>query len=468
MLTLQGLYALYRKILDMKSTQIQKTVRDMMPEVVRDLRDLIQYPSVAFPGYPSEPVHRMAHATVDLLHRYGIADARRIEIPEGYPLIYAELPAPPGAPTVLLYAHYDVQPARKDGWDTDPWTATEKDGRIFGRGAADDKSGILINAASIRSWAGKIPVGVKVVIEGEEETTSHLPGFVRDHADLFQCDLFVINDNGNLLVGEPALTTTLRGEVSCRVTVNTLDHAVHSGSFGGAAPDALVALIRMLSTLHNAAGDVQIRDLHSFPTPGTEFPEPLFRRIAGVCEDVDLIGSGPLAGRLWSKPSVSVIGVDAPTVAEASNILIPRATAVVSMRIAPGAEPDRELHLLMDHLRKAAPWNAKVEIQRVSASPGFVCPTEGPGFIAAQAAMQQAFGKSVRRIGAGGSIPLVETLHQNVPQAEVVLWGCEDMALSRIHGTNESVDIGEMERLILAQSLLIQILGNQKEQSGGD
>jgi acetylornithine deacetylase/succinyl-diaminopimelate desuccinylase-like protein len=459
MLTIQGLNKLYRKLLAMKLPLIKKKVHGMMPEIVQDLSDLISHPSIAFPGYPSEPVHGMAEATVDLLRRYGVTDARQIEIPGGYPLIYGEILAPQAAPTVLMYAHYDVQPAKLDGWNTDPWKGVEKEGRLYGRGAADDKSGILINAASIRCLSGRPPVGVKVVIEGEEETTSHLPAFIQRHPDLFQCDLFIVNDNGNLTAGEPVLTTTLRGEVSCRVTVTTLDHAVHSGSFGGGAPDALVALIRMLSTLHNVKGEVRIQGLSTGPSTGTEFPESLFRTMAGICPGVDLIGMGTLSERLWSKPSVSVIGIDAPSVKEASNILIPEVTAAVSMRIAPGADPDHELRLLMDHLRNAAPWNVRVDLHKVSASPGFVCPTGGPGFIAARSAMEHSFGKTVREIGAGGSIPLVETLHRTVPQAEFILWGAEDLALSRIHGTNESVDIQELERMIVAQGLLLQALG---------
>jgi acetylornithine deacetylase/succinyl-diaminopimelate desuccinylase-like protein len=444
----------------MKTSHIEEMVKGMMPEVIKDLSDLIGHPSVAFPGYPPEPVHQMAEATVDLLHRYGITNALQIEVPDGHPVVYGEIPAPSGAPTVLMYAHYDVQPAKKEGWDTDPWKGVVKDGRLYGRGAADDKSGILINAASVRSLAGKPGIRVKMIIEGEEETTSHLPAFIRDHLDLFQCDLFIVTDNGNLIAGDPVLTTTLRGEVSCRVTVTTLDHAVHSGSFGGAAPDALVALIRMLSSLHNAKGEVHIDGLRSDPPPGVDFPEPLFRQMAGLCDGVNLIGTGTLSERLWSKPSVSVIGVDAPSVKEASNILIPKATAAVSLRIAPGADPNRELQLLIDHLREAAPWNVQLEIHKVSASPGFVCPTGGVGFAAARSAMEQAFHKPVHQIGAGGSIPLVEVLHRAVPRAEFILWGCEDLALSRIHGTNESVDLGELERMIVAQSLLLQSLGN--------
>ena len=445
------------------STEITERVHRLMPDVLRDLNRLIIYPSVAFPGYPPEPVRAMSSATADLLRAYGIPHIREIEIPGGYPLVYGEILAPPGAPTVFMYAHYDVQPAKTEGWDTDPWTPVVKDGRLYGRGSADDKSGILTNAASVRCYNGHPPVGVKVVVEGEEETISHLPSFVQAHPDLFQCDLFVINDNGNLMVGDPALTTTLRGEVSCRIMVTTLDHPVHSGSFGGPAPDALVALIRILATLHDAKGDVAISGLLSYPDEKREFPESLFRQISGMKEGVDLIGSGNLSSRLWSKPSATVIGIDAPTVKDASNILIPKATAVVSLRIAPRADPDRELQVLIDHLRRAAPWNVLVDIQKVSASPGFICPTGGSGFAAGRQAMELAFGRPATEIGAGGSIPLVEVLRQTVPEAEFILWGSGDLAQSRIHGTNESVDIQELERMITSQSIFLQLLGDKKK-----
>ena len=203
--------------------EILSKTRAMMPDVVERLKTLIRYPSVAFPGYPPGPVSAMADATAALLKEYGLGAVRLIDIPGGYPAVYGEIPAPAGAPTVMVYAHYDVQPAqREDGWETDPWTPVEKGGRLYGRGAADDKSGIVIAAASIRVFEGNPPVGVKVLIEGEEETTSHLDAFVAAHPDLFQCDVFIIADNGNSAVRNPALTTTLRGEVSCIVEVRTL------------------------------------------------------------------------------------------------------------------------------------------------------------------------------------------------------------------------------------------------------
>jgi len=443
--------------------EILSKTRALMPGVVQDLKCLIRYPSVAFPGYPREPVLAMADATVAVLREYGLCNARLIEIPGGYPAVYGEILAPPGMPTVLMYAHYDVQPAQKeDGWKTDPWEPEEKGGRLTGRGAADDKSGIMLIAVSLRIFDGKPPVGVKVLIEGEEETTSHIEELVATRPDLFSCDAFIIADNGNLSMGEPALTTTLRGEVSCIIEVSTLDHAVHSGMFGGAAPDALVALIKILATLHDARGNVAVRGLQSDTTGDGDYQIESYRESAGVLDGVDLIGTGPLGDRLWSRPSVTVIGIDAPSIKAAANILIPRAAAKISMRIAPDADPGHDLEVLMNYLRTAAPWNARVEIKEVGHSPGFSCPTGGPGYAAARKALATAFGRQVLEKGTGGSIPLLRTLHDVVPHAEFVLWGAEDAAGSRIHGTNESVDLGDLERIIAAQALFLSLLKKER------
>jgi acetylornithine deacetylase/succinyl-diaminopimelate desuccinylase-like protein len=448
---------------ELRSGEILRKTRALMPGVLEDLKSLIRYPSVAFPGYPAEPVNAMAGATAAVLERYGLADVRLVDIPGGYPAVFGEIPAPPGAPTVMMYAHYDVQPARKeDGWDDDPWTPVEKNGRLYGRGAADNKSGILIIAASLKVFDGKPPVGVKVLIEGEEETAGHLEEYVAEHPAFFRCNVFVVADNGNLSVGDPALTTTLRGEVSCTIDVRTLDHAVHSGTFGGAAPDALVSLIHILATLHDEQGTVAVQGLRSSASVNTDYPEETFREIAGVLAGVDLIGTGSIGSRLWSKPSVTVIGIDAPSIAASANILIPRASAKISMRIAPDADPRHELQLLMDHLRAVAPWNVRVAVRAVSEQPGFVCPTGGPGFAAARESLGAAFGKPATEKGAGGSIPLMRVLHDAVPAAEFILWGAADDAQSYIHGTNESVDIRELERFIVAQSLFLQLVSTRR------
>jgi acetylornithine deacetylase/succinyl-diaminopimelate desuccinylase-like protein len=439
---------------------VAERVATLMPGLIADLSALVAIPSVAFPGFPPEPVHRMSNAVVDLLQRSGATNARLLEIPGGYPAVWAELPAPTGAPTVLLYAHYDVQPAPvEQGWDTDPFVATPgPDGRLYGRGAADDKSGVIIHAGTLQALAGNLPVGVKVLIEGEEETISHLEDFVDANPEMFDCDAFVIADMGNQSVGRPALTTALRGEVSCTVRVRTLAFPVHSGVAGGAAPDALVALIKMLATLHDAEGNTIVPGVATGEWPGADVDEQVYRESSGVLDGVELIGSGTLASRLWAKPSVSVIGIDAPTVPAASNVLIPEATAKISMRIVPGADADHELALLVEHLRSVVPWHAEAEVTPLKAGWPFAVDMTGPTVQAAEDALTEAFKTPVETIGSGGSIPLINSLKNACPRADVILWGAEDTALSRIHASNESVDPAEIERMITAQALTLNKL----------
>src|ERR671913_1775650 len=278
----------------------------IMADVTEALAALVRVPSCAFPGFPSEPVMQTAEAVVDLLERYGIPGARLLDVPGGYPAVYAEIAAPPGAPTVLLYAHYDIQPAPPEqGWDMDPFEPEIRDGRMYGRGAADDKSGVMIIATALRLFGGQPPVGIKVLMEGEEETGSNLETLIAANPGLVRCDAFVINDGGNLKAGEPELTAALRGIAACDVTVRTLKGMAHSGGYGGAAPDALMALIRILDSLLDENGDVAIEGLTRFNWEGADIPEEDFRTAAGVLPGVGLIGSGTLATRLWARPSVT-------------------------------------------------------------------------------------------------------------------------------------------------------------------
>jgi acetylornithine deacetylase/succinyl-diaminopimelate desuccinylase-like protein len=435
---------------------LRKNVLQMMPEVEGDLERLVAIPSCAFPGFPGEPVNQMADATVELLQRYGLKGARRVDVPGGYPAVYGELAGPAGSPTVMMYAHYDVQPAPPEqNWDTEPFVPTRKDGRIFGRGAADDKSGIAIHAGTVRAFEGKPPVNLKIVVEGEEETVSHLGDFVHANKDMFQADAFIVADMGNLAPGEPAVTSTLRGHVHCIVTVKTLDHPLHSGEFGGVAPDALVALIRMLSTLHHDDGEVAVKGLTSFDWAGGDYPEETYRSTSAILDGVQLIGRGTVGSRLWSKPSVSVLGIDCPSVDKASNVLLPSARARVALRIAPGADADHEVETLMAHLKSVAPWGVQVECARGKVSNGFAVDKKGSAYEASKTALTEAYGKPAGDCGSGGSIPLLDILKDVAPQAQFVLWGAEDLAMSRIHANNESVDPNEIRDMILAQSIFL-------------
>ena len=440
--------------------QIVRKAADAMPELVADLERLVAIPSIAFPGYPAEPVERMGAVTLDLFQKAGFRDARLMEVPSGYPPIYAELPGPEGSPVVVLYAHYDVQPAPPEqGWSSDPWTPTRKDdGRIYGRGAADDISGLIAHLGTMRVFDGRPPCTVKLILEGMEETESNLEAFVEAHPELFVCDLFIVCDMGNLRVGDPVFTTALRGDVACIVTVSTLQHTLHSGVFGGPAPDAMMSLARLLATLHDDNGDVAVENVSTGTWAGEQFTEEDLRASADVLDGVGLTGTGAVGDRLWAHPSINAIGIDMTSIAGSSNVLIPEASAKISMRIVPGSDPVKELDALVTHLETHAPWGARVEVKRTKEAPPFLCATDGPGYAAARWAMEQAFGKPVGEAGSGGSIPLLRTLQTAAPAAEFILWGAEDMAAARIHASDESVDPTEIERLVVAQALLLQRL----------
>lgn len=430
----------------------------VMPEVLDELRTLVGIASVSSPAFPSEPVLEAGEEVRRYLESCGATNARLLEIPGGYPAVYAEIDAPhPAAPTVLLYAHYDVQPApMSQGWDTDPFVATDgPDGRIYGRGAADDKSGVVIHGGVLRCFDGKPPVNIKILIEGEEESDSHLEDFVRDNQALVDADLFIVADSGGPRVGEPSMTTALRGEASCTVTLRTLDRALHSGLFGGAAPDALVALIQLLAKLHNEDGSVAVPGLHASEWDGAEVLEADVRENGGLLEGTTLVGSGSIASRLWSKPSVTVIGMDTPTVSEASNILIPEATARLSLRVPPGADASEQLKILTSFLEANVPWGANVEVKPLRFGQPFAVDTKHEFIATANTVLSEVYGTEAKATGSGGSIPLVAALQDASPSAGVILWGAEDEAKARIHASNESVDPAEIERMIAAEALLL-------------
>jgi acetylornithine deacetylase/succinyl-diaminopimelate desuccinylase-like protein len=443
----------------MDLAELRWTVTSMMPGIRADLEKLVRLPSVSLPGFPRKPVRETATAVTELLKASGFANARKVEISGGNPMVFGEMPSRGAAPTVLLYSHYDVQPpGPEETWESPPFEPTERNGRLYGRGAADDKSGIVMHAAAVRALGGKPPVTIKVVIEGEEETDSHLDNYVLDNPEPFQADLIVVGDTGNWKVGEPTLTTSLRGLAVCNVEVKTLKGPVHSGMFGGPAPDALMVLIRLLAGLYDEAGNVAVEGIGSSGQwDGLDFPEEVYRDTAGVLSGVPLIGSGSVSDRLWARPSVTVLGLDAPAVEGAANALIPEARAVVSMRVPPGMDSEKARALLAAYLRSTAPWGVEVSVTEGQAGPAFMAATDGPGYRAAQRAMNDAFGRKSVLMGQGGSVPLVSNLAKIAPQAEIILWGVED-GVSAIHSANESVDLSELEHCVLAEALLLQYL----------
>jgi acetylornithine deacetylase/succinyl-diaminopimelate desuccinylase-like protein len=352
-----------------------------------------------------------------------------------------------------------VQPGgARTEWNSDPFSPVLRDGRMYGRGTSDDKCGIVIHAGTARLLDGAAPVGIKVFIEGEEEIGSlHLTDFLVAHGDLLASDVIVISDSANWDVGAPALTTSLRGLVDCVVEVRTLDFGVHSGMFGGAVPDALSVLARALATLHDDRGRVAVPGLAG-DDPGTiEYPENDLRTQAGMRPGVELIGDGSLASRLWSRPAIAVLAIDAPRLSEAINQVVPVARAKVSMRIAPGQDPAVAMDGLTRHLEAHVPWGAEVGVTPGAAAPAFRFDSSGPGHRAFRTGLQAAWGRESVDIGTGGSIPIVPALQSTFPGAEIVLTGAAD-PLSAAHGPNESVSLDELKRSTLAEAIALHVL----------
>jgi acetylornithine deacetylase/succinyl-diaminopimelate desuccinylase-like protein len=435
---------------------LQQTIRDLMPRLTDELKRLVSLPSVAFPDFPAAPVEEAGAAVARLLTDAGLPGARMMDVPRAPQAVFGERPAQPGAPTVLLYAHYDVQPAGpEEAWTSPPFAPTERGGRLYGRGAADDKSGVVMHAGALLALGPDCPTGVKVLVEGQEEAgLGGIEEFVVANAELLKADVVVVGDVGNYALGVPTLTTSLRGMAALDIEVETLAGAVHSGMFGGPAPDALIALCRMLATLHDDRGDVAVPGLETAVYDGADYDEAAYRTDAGVLPGVGLVGSGSVAERLYAKPSINVIGIDAPAVEGAANALVPKARARVSVRLAPGQEPEEGQLAVKTYLEAVAPWHVKATVTPGIVGEGFLAKTDGPAYAAATKAMAAAYGKDVVHYGEGGSIPLVAAFLRAIPGAEMILWGTEE-PLCKIHAPDESVDLGELERCTLAEALLL-------------
>jgi acetylornithine deacetylase/succinyl-diaminopimelate desuccinylase-like protein len=433
-------------------------VRDVLPAVRRDLEDLVRIESVwADPGRRDE-VYRSAQAVADLLSRAGFADVRIVS-EDGAPAVIASHPAPPGAPTVLLYAHHDVQPeGDRSQWVSPPFEPTERDGRLYGRGSADDKAGIATHLAAFRAHEGKPPVGVTVFVEGEEESGSPSLGrLLAAHRDALAADVIVIADSDNWSTEIPALTVSLRGLVDCVVEVATLDHGLHSGLWGGVVPDALSVLVRLLASLHDDDGNVAVAGLHETDIAGLNYPEyPAGRARAdsGLLDGVSEIGTGSVPERMWAKPAITVIGIDTTSVAAASNTLIARARAKISMRVAPGGDAETHLDALTAHLQQHAPWGAHVSVTRGEKGEPYAIDASGGVYDAARAAFRQAWDTDPIDMGMGGSIPFIAEFAAAFPQAKILVTGVEDPG-TQAHSINESLHLGVLERAAVAEALLL-------------
>ena len=436
---------------------LRDRVQAQIPGVLSDLKSLVSIESVSADPARATEVERSARSIVGLLEDLGCPDVRVIRADEGAPAVIGRFPAPEGMPTVCLYAHHDVQPEGDPaGWHTPPFEATEVGDRLFGRGTSDDKGGFAVHLAALRAFGGKPPVGVTVFVEGDEEVGSlGLAQLLEEDRAEFAADVFVITDSCNWAVGQPAFTTRLRGLAGCTVEVRTLDHELHSGVYGGVVPDALTALCRMLATLHDDEGNVAIGGLGTAAAQALDYPHERLRAESGILDGVDWIGSGSFVERMWYKPSVSVIAIDATPVANASNTLIPVARAKISARLAPGDDAAKALDALVAHLNDHAPWGARVTVTEVETSESSVIDFSGPYAEAARAAFTEAWGVAPVFVGQGGSIPLVADFDKAFPQATILITAVGDPD-SRAHGSNESLHLGDFAAACIAETLMLE------------
>jgi len=426
------------------STDLTAAVRQVLPWARSGLERLVRIPSVSADPAAAAHVRSSATEVAALLREAGVPEVDVLAADDGQPAVVGRRPGPPGAPTVLLYAHHDVQPAGA-GWDSDPFEPVLRGERLYGRGAADDKAGVAVHLAAVRAHGSELPVGVTVLVEGEEEIGSPtISRFLARYADRVRADVVVLADSENLTVDVPALTTSLRGGANLVVEVRTLRHGVHSGMYGGAVPDALTALCRLLATLHDERGDVAVAGLARGGAAPVDLSEEQLRADSGLLDGVALTGTGSLA-------------TDAPAVDAAANMLVPAARAKVSLRGAPGDDAARACAALAAHLETHAPWGARVTVAPARTIAPFSVRTGGAAYRAAHAALAEAWRRPAVDIGVGGSIAFVTAYAQLVPDAEILITGVEDPD-TRAHGANEGLHLALFERACLAEALLLRNL----------
>ena len=446
------------------TTEIQARVRGDMKRVRDELERLVRIPGTSHPGGDPKDLTRSAEETAKILRDAGL-DTQIIEV-EGVPAAVGRIAAPPGAPTVLCYAHHDIQPTGpRELWRTDPFEPVEKGGRLYGRGTSDDKCGIAIHAAAVRAWGGKPPVGVTVFVEGEEEWGSpNLGTFLQRHKELLRADAVILADSGMWRAGHPAITVTLRGIVACDIEIRTLDHAVHSGEFGGTVPDALTVLAKTLAKLHDDKGNVAVPGIARGPSDPLDLDEKELREQTGLRPGTKLIGDGGITERMWTRPAISILGIDSPRIEGSTNQLVPSARARVSMRIPPGQDADAAMEALTSHLRASVPWGADVTLTPRGNGKPYRVDASGPAFSAMERAMKAAWGRDAVLMGAGGTIPFVADFAKAFPKAALLLTGAGDPT-SNAHSENESVDLGDLEKSCVAEALFFSYLAEGRSGS---
>lgn len=444
-------------------------ISSLMPQLKEDLARLVAIPSVSEWGFPAHTRAALleAHqAVIEILRSAGVGTFGPLELEGTAPVITGEIPAPDGAPTVLLYGHYDVVPAGDEGqWTSPPFEATERDGAIYGRGTADSKANILVHVGALRAWNGRPPVGVKLLIEGQEEVGSPLEdGFPAANPEPFRADAVLVADGGSIRAGQPSLTVSLRGDARISVEARTLASNKHSGQYGGAAPDALIVLLRALASLWETNGDVAVDGLLREEWSGETYTDEEFRKLAEIDADMPIVGSGGLGSKIWSGPAITVLGIDCPSVDGAPASVQSHARAVLNVRVHPEQPAADAQAAVMRHLAAQRPFGVSLEVTPGAIGDGFRATSSGRAWDAMVAAMSAAWGADTVEIATGGAIPLVKAISDGVPDAAIFVFGCTD-SFANIHGPDERLLVDEWERAVLAETLFFEEFANRAKGS---
>ena len=445
---------------DVDSTELSAKVAAGMPQLKQELAALVAIPSISEWGFPEHTRAALleAHqAVVELFRDAGVESFTSLELEGTAPVITGEIPGPAGAPTVLLYGHYDVVPAGDEAlWTSPPFEATARDGAIFGRGAADSKANILVHVGALRAFGGAPPVGVKILLEGQEEVGSPLEdGYPSDNPEPFKADAIIVADGGSIRAGQPSLTVSLRGDARITVEVRTLASNKHSGQYGGAAPDALIVLLRVLSTLWDENGDVAVDGLRREEWTGEAYTDDEFRALAEIEPGLPIVGTGGIGSKIWSGPGITVLGIDCPAVDGAPASVQANARAVLNVRVHPEQPAGEAQAAVMRHLEAQRPFGVPVAVTAGATGDGFRASSSGVAWHAMVAAMSSAWGAETVEIATGGAIPLVKAMSDGVPDAAIFVFGCTD-SFANIHGPDERLLVDEWEKAVLAESLFFQ------------
>jgi len=447
------------------SAPTRNDIVGQMPGLKEDLGRLVGIPSVSewdFPASTREPLLAACSEILALLEGAGVSSLGTVDLPNTAPLITGEIVGPPGAPTVLLYGHYDVVPAGDESeWSSPPFEAAERDGAIYGRGTADSKSNILVHVGALRAWEGTPPVGIKLVIEGQEEVGSALEeGYPAAHPEHFGADAILVADGGSIRGGQPSLTVSLRGDARITVEVRTLASNKHSGQYGGAAPDALIVLLRALSTLWDESGDVAVEGLRREEWSGESYTEQEFRALAEIEEGLPIVGTGGIGSKIWSGPGITVLGIDCPAVDGAPASVQAQARAVLNVRVHPEQPAADAQAAVIRHLEAQRPFGVPLQLTAGATGDGFRTRSSGPAWDAMVAAMSAAWGAETVEIATGGAIPLVKAMSEGVPDASIFVFGTAD-SFANIHGPDERVLLQEWENALVAEALFFQEFANR-------